>query len=757
MMNKRTMFYTGCLAVLLGADFFVYSAAEPFLYTAPKPAAQEEKYDLILAVPRGLDAIFANIQTLLADKLGAQQSRIDPRLYQIKSMHLDFTTNHRKGVPMRPHISLKGIPSNCRPDAENVFTPDLFSQLAIPQSIRLVGLFAIKSELPGHSDKLFIVADFADNPTEEFDRIARQLDDISEIPRRYPYLHHITLAKLFPFKSGPQQISDGTVQKIQDILDSLQRTMALSPDYNRDFPIDHIEYSYWQEDPSTAQRTRQLWSSAERAINPAHIEPSYQSARPIRETSQETIHAVAAQMARTAPRQQRLLETSQDTIEAMIAADRERQKERPHSLRGATTSPEAIQAVMAYEMERQKERPHSLRGATTSPEAIQAVMASAMERQKERPYSLQNERARQDSRDHSDAAPMNAATEMPAPAQLTTVYTFDANGQPTLLSNHYIASNTFEIITYRFTQLKSAAMIYQCAKQGKSEQQKYELMKSIVRAKFYYNSRYRAALMQTGNARIINNKPFLKTHLRQHPTFWGVPGQNMLGKILEEVREEIRQGTLYVDTLQKEPADAVQTSRFNEQPRPSQALPPQIIQLPMPPAPAVIQQKTQSQEPTVTASMSSTQPSDQKFPLHAAIKAGNKELIVRLVEQTKNVNISDSQGDSPLHLAADKGDLEIVKMLLAKKGDAFARDSKGLTPYVRALVAKNHQVSDYLATYKIECPICMNEFKATDLRAIGSCGHRICDECLDRLYERAGNKPACPTCRGDAYPKPAAQ
>lgn len=606
MINKRIFLYAAFLVTLMSINFLSYSAAVPFQPTEPKPPSQEEKYDLIRAVPRDFEKVFEFLQYEIARRLGAQQSKLDPNMYQIKPLQVNFTINHRAGVPMRPHISLKGIPINHRPDAENVFTPDLFNQLNIPRSIRLVGLLAIKSELPGHSDKLFIVADFADNPVGAFDNIAHQLDEISNIPRKYPYLHHITLAKIFPFKLGSQKISGSTVQKIQKTLDDVRKTIASFPDYHKDFPIDHIEYEYWQE--STNPRTRQLWPAAiEGAGFERPAEPTYR--RPTK-TSAETIKAVA---------------------------EAQRQPQRPPQMR--ETPPEVIRGVAEEQTRRQQ----------------QAAL--------ERLQRLEQEEA---------ARPQEESL---------------------------VHRNWQELI--------------ERLEQRKQEQEEIEARKALAH-------RERQMIHQL--------QP-----LRPAQEAVSVHGEWQAAiERLEPVRQPEERGWA--------------------QPMPAQA-PAAPARAPIQPVPAPV---IQPQPQAALAPRLAIPPAGQELPLHAAIRAGDKELVARLIAKGEDVNKGDSQGDSPLHVAADKGDLAIVQLLLENKADIFARDAKIRTPYIRALNAENYQISDLLGNWKVECPICMEEFRAVDLKAVGPCGHRICEKDLNAIYEREGEKAVCPLCRGAAYPKPVA-
>ena len=84
---------------------------------------------------------------------------------------------------------------------------------------------------------------------------------------------------------------------------------------------------------------------------------------------------------------------------------------------------------------------------------------------------------------------------------------------------------------------------------GKWDAVRYEIVKSGNRAKFEQNPELKAALLKTGNRILAEASP--------KDTIWGIglgreaaiqtdpqnwPGQNLMGKILTELREEFRDG-----------------------------------------------------------------------------------------------------------------------------------------------------------------------------------------------------------------------
>jgi len=124
----------------------------------------------------------------------------------------------------------------------------------------------------------------------------------------------------------------------------------------------------------------------------------------------------------------------------------------------------------------------------------------------------------------------------PISAKSDTVYSYVA-GMPTYLSNDY--KDEQHRFWFKRAWDSSVTNIYEHYKQIRkavNSDDRYSLMKEIVKAKFEDNNDFRAMLLATGNAKIINNS--------DHPE-WGVgsdgKGQNLLGKILEEVRREFHE------------------------------------------------------------------------------------------------------------------------------------------------------------------------------------------------------------------------
>jgi ribA/ribD-fused uncharacterized protein len=68
---------------------------------------------------------------------------------------------------------------------------------------------------------------------------------------------------------------------------------------------------------------------------------------------------------------------------------------------------------------------------------------------------------------------------------------------------------------------------------------KVDVMIRAVRAKFMQHADLRDLLLSTENATLHENSP--------HDMFWGIHGKDMLGKVLMQIREEIRDGKMEED------------------------------------------------------------------------------------------------------------------------------------------------------------------------------------------------------------------
>ena len=61
---------------------------------------------------------------------------------------------------------------------------------------------------------------------------------------------------------------------------------------------------------------------------------------------------------------------------------------------------------------------------------------------------------------------------------------------------------------------------------------KVKVMKKALKAKFSQNPHLREMLLETGNATLHENSPW--------DMYWGIKGKDMLGKLLMELRSELR-------------------------------------------------------------------------------------------------------------------------------------------------------------------------------------------------------------------------
>ncbi len=111
-------------------------------------------------------------------------------------------------------------------------------------------------------------------------------------------------------------------------------------------------------------------------------------------------------------------------------------------------------------------------------------------------------------------------------------------------SEHYFQAQKFPGTEYA-EQIRTAKTPKQAVTLGRRrdwplradwEDVKVDIMRQAVRRKFATHADIRQILLDTGDEELIENAP--------HDTFWGAgqfgTGQNMLGKILMEVRAELR-------------------------------------------------------------------------------------------------------------------------------------------------------------------------------------------------------------------------
>lgn len=123
-------------------------------------------------------------------------------------------------------------------------------------------------------------------------------------------------------------------------------------------------------------------------------------------------------------------------------------------------------------------------------------------------------------------------------------YSIRVKGQTWPTSEHYFQAQKFDDEAYR-QKIRTTASPMIAARLGRSrkvklrsdwESVKVEVMRSAVRAKFTQHDELRALLLSTGEAKIVEHTT--------NDSYWGDggdgSGKNMLGRILMEVRQELR-------------------------------------------------------------------------------------------------------------------------------------------------------------------------------------------------------------------------
>lgn len=113
-------------------------------------------------------------------------------------------------------------------------------------------------------------------------------------------------------------------------------------------------------------------------------------------------------------------------------------------------------------------------------------------------------------------------------------------------SEHYFQAQKFEEAAYR-QKIRKTSSPMQAARLGRDRKQtlrgdweavKIGVMRQAVTAKFTQHEELRALLLSTGDAQVVEHT--------ENDDYWGDggdgSGQNMLGRILMQVREELRAG-----------------------------------------------------------------------------------------------------------------------------------------------------------------------------------------------------------------------
>ena len=123
-------------------------------------------------------------------------------------------------------------------------------------------------------------------------------------------------------------------------------------------------------------------------------------------------------------------------------------------------------------------------------------------------------------------------------------FPIDLGGERWPTSEHYFQAQKFEDEAYR-QKIRKTASPMQAARLGRDRKQKLRrdweavkvgVMRQAVAAKFMQHEPLRALLLSTGDAKIVEHT--------ENDDYWGDggdgSGKNMLGRILMQVRQELR-------------------------------------------------------------------------------------------------------------------------------------------------------------------------------------------------------------------------
>ncbi|MEJ2694240.1 MAG: ankyrin repeat domain-containing protein [Candidatus Thiodiazotropha sp.] len=91
-----------------------------------------------------------------------------------------------------------------------------------------------------------------------------------------------------------------------------------------------------------------------------------------------------------------------------------------------------------------------------------------------------------------------------------------------------------------------------------------------------------------------------------------------------------------------------------------------------------------------------TKPNPPTINIHRAVKIGDLDQLERNLYWDAEVNEPGPNGLTPLHTAAQKGSLVMSRILVTHGADLGALDPQGHTPLIKALVARNTRLADYL-------------------------------------------------------------
>jgi ankyrin repeat protein len=91
-----------------------------------------------------------------------------------------------------------------------------------------------------------------------------------------------------------------------------------------------------------------------------------------------------------------------------------------------------------------------------------------------------------------------------------------------------------------------------------------------------------------------------------------------------------------------------------------------------------------------------SQPSEPTITLARAVQIGDIDQLERNIHWNADINKPGPKGLVPLHVAAAKGSLVMTKILVKNGADLEVTDAQGHTPLLKALIARNTIVAEYL-------------------------------------------------------------
>ena len=122
---------------------------------------------------------------------------------------------------------------------------------------------------------------------------------------------------------------------------------------------------------------------------------------------------------------------------------------------------------------------------------------------------------------------------------------------------------------------------------------------------------------------------------------------------------------------------------------------------------------------------------------------GHDQLIELLVHLGADINLRNNQGMTALHMAAQLGGLKVVKTLVALGADPMATDWMQETPEMKALLAREGKVADFLRKVVVDERDSMLAFKALSRRDLEP--HLGVDHAHDtRIHNTPPTMPAMP-------------